>query len=78
MLKIQNLRGDGIKLYMDVLIEGDATNSFELCVDQNNTMDPVLSSSIPEEYRLYERQARMALRKYIGSELPETIVSSWY
>ncbi len=78
MLKIQNLRGDGIKLYMDVLIEGDATNSFELCVDQNNTMYPVLSSSIPEEYRLYERQARMALRKYIGRELPETIVSSWY
>ena len=78
MLKIQNLRDDGIKLYMDVLIEGNVSDSYELCVDQTDPIYPVLSSSIPDKYRLYERQARMALRKYTGRDLPETIVSSWY
>lgn len=78
MLRIQNLRDDGAKLYMDVLIEGSALDSYELCVDQTDSIYPVLSSSIPNKYRLYERQARMALRKYIGGDLPETIVSSWY
>ena len=55
MLKITNLRSDGIKLYMDVLVEGDPSDSYELCVDQTDPIYPVLSSSIPKKYRLYER-----------------------
>ena len=62
---------------MNALIEGSADNSYELCVEQDDDMYPVISSCIPNQYKLYERQARIALRKYIGKDLPETIVSSW-
>ena len=62
---------------MDVPVDGETLNCYELCVDQNDTMYPVISSSIPNDLKIYERQARIALRRYIGNR-PETIVSSWY
>ena len=37
---------------------------------KNNTTKPSTG-----EYRLYERQERISLRRYTGTELPETIAS---
>ena len=78
MLKIINLQGINSTIIMDVLIEGDQMQMYKLCVKQDNDIYPVIDSSIPAKYKLYERQARMALRKYNDRELPEEIISTWY
>ncbi len=77
MLRIINIKADGDQLYMEVLIEDNGNERYGLCVDKSSDMYPVISSQIPEKYKIYERQARMALRKYIGKELPETVISCW-
>ena len=78
MLKIKNIKSDGSKLHMDVLIEGDSKESYALCVDQCDDIYPVIASKIPAEYKVYERQARVAPRRYLDRNYPETIESEWY
>ncbi len=78
MLKIINLKNDQSQIVMNVLIEGDPTQMYELCVKHDNDIFPVIKSDIPQQYKLYERQARMALRKFIDRDFPEEITSSWY
>lgn len=76
MLKLTNFKITDNHLYMDVLVE-DEDIKYRLCVDKSDAIFPVVSSSIPSEYKIYERQARIALRRYIGKALPESISSSW-
>lgn len=78
MLKLINFEKDGTCMHMDVLIEGDEKLRYQMCVDMEDPMRHVISSNIPDEYKIYERQARVALRRYIGKKLPETVTSVWY
>lgn len=78
MLKLINFKKNEDRLYMDVLIEGDTNNRYQLCVNGKDPMFSIISSDIPDEYKIYERQARVALRRYIGKKLPETVTSVWY
>ena len=78
MLKLIDLSLDGHILTMTVLIEGDANRAYRLSVDIETEMYSVVNSEIPDEYKIYERQAKTALRRYRGRELPESITSMWY
>ena len=78
MLRLVNIKADGNRLYMDVLIEDNENECYGLCVDKSSDSFTVISSYIPEKYKIYERQVRTALRKYQGKELPESIISCWY
>ena len=62
MLKLTNFKTNDTYLYMDVLIE-DEMQRYELCVDKSDDMFPVVSSDIPAKYKIYEQQARIALRR---------------
>ena len=63
---------------MTVLIEGKEEQAYRMSVDVTTEYFDVISSEIPAGERMYERQARVALTKYRGKELPEVITSRWY
>lgn len=77
MLKIKNFVFNNDILSMIVLVEGDENRAYNLSVDINTEYLSVVESDIPQEYKIYERQAKTALRKYRGKELPDTITSAW-
>lgn len=62
---------------MTVLVEGNEDLAYYMSVDTDTEYFSVVESDIPSEYKIYERQAKTALRRYRGKELPETITSSW-
>lgn len=64
-------------LSFDVLIEGRADECYAMTVDYSSEDLRVVSSDIPEPLKLYECQARVALKNYYGKELPETIIGMW-
>lgn len=78
MLKLIDLSINGHILTMTVLIEGDANRAYQLSVDMETERYSVVKSEIPSEYKIYERQAKTALRRYKGKALPEVITSMWY
>lgn len=77
MVKLINLFLENHILSMMVLIEGDEARAFKLSVDMQTEYLTVVESEVPDEYKIYERQAKTALRRYRGKELPETITSVW-
>lgn len=77
MVKLINLFLENHILSMMVLIEGDEARAFNLSVDMKTECLNVIESEIPDEYKIYERQAKTALRRYRGKELPDTITSMW-
>lgn len=77
MLKITDFILNGSILSMTVLIEGKEELAYDMSVDTDTEYFSIVESDIPAEYRIYERQAKTALRRYKGRELPETITSSW-
>ena len=79
MLKLTNFEFFDNILKMVVLIEGDESRAYEICVDTDSEMFDIVQSDIPDEYRIYERQAQMALREYDKqhNDLPESITSAW-
>ena len=78
MLKIINITSKNDIINMEVLIEGDISNSYKLCVDSKDDVFPVVDSEIPDKYKIYERQARIALQRYPDKIFPDEIVSLWY
>lgn len=78
MLKIINITSKNDIINMEVLIEGDIGNKYKLCVDSKDDVFPIVESEIPDKYKIYERQARIALRRYPDKIFPDEIVSSWY
>ena len=78
MLKIINIIIDGTLLSCMILIECDPGKAYRLVLDTTKDFYPVVDSEIPEDEKMYERQARMALFQYHGKEFPETITSAWY
>lgn len=78
MLKLIDLSLNGHILTMTVLIEGDANRAYQMSVDIKTERYSVVNSDIPSEYKIYERQAKTALRRYKGKSLPEIITSMWY
>ena len=77
MLKITDFIFNGNILSMTVLIEGKGELAYYMSVDTDTEYFSIVESDIPDEYRIYERQAKIALRRYRGKELPEIITSSW-
>ena len=63
---------------MFVLIEGKEDMAYHMSVDLGSERYSVIDSDIPEEYKLYERQARIALLGYKGKTLPKTVGSMWH
>lgn len=78
MLKLTNIKINENTVEMLVLIEGDADRAYSLILDMSTEYFSVISSDIPPEYKIYERQAKAALRKYRGGKIPEEITSMWY
>lgn len=78
MLKLVDLSLNGHILTMTVLIEGDANRAYRLSMDIETERCSVINSDIPSEYKIYERQAKTALRRYKGKDLPVVITSMWY
>lgn len=77
MLKLTDFIFNGSILSMTVFIEENKETAYHMSVDTNTEYFSVIKSDIPYEYKIYERQAKTALRKYKGKELPEEIASSW-
>lgn len=77
MLKLVELKLNHDILSMKVLIEGDVNRAYGLSVKISDGY-AVVCSEIPLEHKIYERQARTALRKYDPHKLPETISAMWY
>ena len=65
-------------LKMTVLVECDPARAYPLVVDMGSEFPAVVESGVPEEYRIYERQARTRLREYHGKPLPGRLVAAWY
>lgn len=78
MLKLIILQLKGNILEMTLLVEGDENKAYNMSVDITAENLTTVSSDVPKEYRMYERQAKTALRKYKGKELPKVITSMWY
>ncbi len=78
MLKLTDFSLNGHILTMKVLIEGDANRAYLLSVDIEKERYSVINSEVPSEYKIYERQAKTALRRYTGKSFPEVITSMWY
>ncbi len=78
MLKLIDLSLEKHILSMTLLVEGDTNKAYRLSVDTQTEWFDTLQSDVPEEYALYESQTKMALRRYRGKVLPESITSMWY
>lgn len=78
MLKLINITVNENAAKMLVLIEGKEDTAYHMSVDISSERYSVISSNIPKEYKMYERQARIALLRYKGKELPNIIGSMWY
>lgn len=78
MLKLTNIKMNGNAAEMLVLIEGNTDKAYSLTLDVSGEYYSVISSDVPSEYKIYERQAKTALRKYHGKQIPEEITSMWY
>ncbi len=59
-----------------VLIECDENRAYELPVDASTEWYLVVKTNIPTDDRIYERQAKTALRQYKGKDIPGEIVSA--
>lgn len=77
MLKLKNITIEGNIISALVLIECDENRAYELSVDANTEWYSVVKSDIPTDDRIYERQAKTALRQYRGKAIPNEIVSAW-
>ena len=84
MLKLINFSLCKNILTFQVLIEDDETRIYKISVDVDSQMFTILESEVPDDYKIYERQARMTLAEYrkqhgdiLVQDLPETITSSW-
>lgn len=78
MLKLIDLSLCEQILSMTVLIEGDVDRTYRLSVNMQTEWFDTVQSDVPDEYKIYERQAKTALRRYKGKELPQIITSMWY
>ena len=78
MLKINNICVTGNIAKMQILIEGKEELSYSLVVNLENDIPSTISSDIPGRYKIYERQAKIALMRYDKTELPTSINASWY
>ena len=81
MLKLLNFQFYENTLTFQILIEDD-TKIYNISVDADSEMFTILESGVPDEYKIYERQARMALTEYRKQHedfpiqgLPEMITS---
>ena len=77
MLKLKNITIAGNIISMLVLIECDENRAYALSVDTDTEWYSVVKSDIPADDRIYERQAKAALREYRGKTIPDEIVSAW-
>lgn len=77
MLKLKNITIAGNIISMLVLIECDENRAYALSVDADSEWYSVVKSDIPADDRIYERQAKVALREYRGKTIPNEIVSAW-
>lgn len=78
MLKLKDFTLNEQTLTMTVLIEEDEKKAYRLSVDVKTKYLSVVNSEIPSDCKIYERQAKTALRRYREKELPKTITSMWY
>lgn len=67
----------GNLLSFTVQVECDPDRAYSMTVENDGDIFPAVSSNIPDEYRIYKRQASVVLQSYVGKELPETVVSAW-
>lgn len=77
MLKLKDIAIVNNIISMVVLIEGDANRAYKLKLDKNTEWLSVIETEIPEEYKIYERQASMALLEYKGGTFPSETTSMW-
>lgn len=77
MLKLKDITIAGNIISMLVLIECDENRAYALSVDTDTEWYSVVKSDIPADDRIYERQAKVALREYRGKTIPDEIVSAW-
>lgn len=77
MLKLKDITIAGNIISMLVLIECDENRAYALSVDTDTEWYSVVKSDIPADDRIYERQAKVALREYRGKTIPNEIVSAW-
>lgn len=77
MLTITNVKIIDNILYFLLLIESDPAHSYAMAVDLSTDALSVIDSEVPDEYKIYERQARAAIMAYRGKKMPTTITSSW-
>ncbi len=78
MLKIKVCSKEGTILTVAVIVEGKEELTFLLSVDTNTEYYSVVRTEIPGDYKIYERQAREALLRYRGKQMPDEIESMWY
>lgn len=77
MLKLKDFVLEGHILTMTLLVECKEELAFRMSVDTNTEWFTVVSTEVPDEYKMYERQASVALHTRRDEPLPETITSSW-
>ncbi len=78
MMKIKILSLSGNVLCVMVFIEGKEEQAYQMSVDISTEYYTVISSEIPENHKMYERQARIALLRYKGKSLPDEIETMWF
>ena len=77
MLELINVMTDEFFVMMHVIIEGNMNKEYALIVDKKD-LSKTVHTEIPEELKMYERQAKIALMRYEDGVYPEKITSSWY
>ena len=76
MIKIINIAV--IEHTLKCMIIGDNGKTYNMTCALDTECFNILSSDIPREFGMYERQARMALLEYKGKTFPKEIEYAWY
>ena len=78
MIKITQFKEKCNVLSCHVEMEGGYYGNFELELLINDNYK-ILSSTCPDNHKMYERQARFAImNQYPEMDVPDTIVSAWF
>ncbi len=78
MLKLKVLENVGDFVKVLVMVEGRENETFKMTVDMSTEWCDIVESEAEWKHKIYERQARVALKKYKGKELPQIIETMWY
>lgn len=78
MLKLIKEKIQGNIGYFAMEIENQNDKLYHIVFDVSKKYEKCISSDVPDDLKMYRSQARIALDRYYGKEIPDKIIRAWY